>query len=217
MKLRDRIRELRRVRAGDLRPNPRNWRTHPENQENALRGILAEVGIADALLVQELADGSLMLIDGHLRADVAPETEWPVLVLDVTEEEADLLLAMVDPMAGLAEVNEEVLELLLAEIKTESDAVQAILNILAADNEIGDREANDPEAEWQGMPEYEMEDILGNALACLVRFKSEKDRSDFEILLGYKLQHKGNTYSTWFPKADFDQLGTKEGIVYGES
>jgi hypothetical protein len=29
MQIRDRIKELRRVKASELRPNPRNWRTHP--------------------------------------------------------------------------------------------------------------------------------------------------------------------------------------------
>ena len=33
MNIRDRIKELRRVRAGDLRPHPKNWRTHPEEQQ----------------------------------------------------------------------------------------------------------------------------------------------------------------------------------------
>ena len=44
MQIRDRIVELRRVRAKDLIPHPRNWRTHPKRQQEALRGILAEVG-----------------------------------------------------------------------------------------------------------------------------------------------------------------------------
>ena len=30
MQIRDRIKELRRVRAGELRPHPHNWRTHPD-------------------------------------------------------------------------------------------------------------------------------------------------------------------------------------------
>lgn len=42
--IRDRIRELRRVRAGDLLPNPKNWRTHPKAQREALQGLLAEPG-----------------------------------------------------------------------------------------------------------------------------------------------------------------------------
>ena len=33
----------------------------------AVRGVLAEIGYADALLARELPDGSLQLIDGHLR------------------------------------------------------------------------------------------------------------------------------------------------------
>ena len=102
MQIRDRIKELRRVPASTLRANPHNWRTHPKTQQDALRGLLAEVGYADALLARELPDGSLMLIDGHLRAETTPDMDVPVLVLDVTEAEADLLLATVDPLAGLA-------------------------------------------------------------------------------------------------------------------
>ncbi len=44
MKIRDRIKELRRVRASTLKPSPRNWRTHSQGQQDALRGVLAEVG-----------------------------------------------------------------------------------------------------------------------------------------------------------------------------
>jgi len=52
--IRDRIKELRRVRAKDLLPNPKNWRLHTKVQAAALRGLLAEVGYADALLAREL-------------------------------------------------------------------------------------------------------------------------------------------------------------------
>src|SRR3989442_10062250 len=81
--IRDRISELRRVRASSLVDNPKNWRRHPKVQSEALRGLLQEIGYANALLVRELADGRLMLIDGHLRAHTTPDTEVPVLVLDV--------------------------------------------------------------------------------------------------------------------------------------
>ena len=46
MQIRDRIKELRRVPASELLPNPKNWRTHPVAQQDALRGVLAEVGYA---------------------------------------------------------------------------------------------------------------------------------------------------------------------------
>jgi hypothetical protein len=131
MQIRDRIKELRRVPASSLRPNPRNWRTHPANQRDALRGILAEVGYAGALLARELADGSLELIDGHLRAETTPDALVPVLVLDVDEREAAKLLATFDPLSALAETNGEALEALLAEVETESQALGQLLDDLA--------------------------------------------------------------------------------------
>ena len=73
--IRDRIKELRRVRAGDLRPCPWNWREHPQEQREALEATLAEVGYAGAGLARELEDGSLELIDGHMRAERDLEAE----------------------------------------------------------------------------------------------------------------------------------------------
>ena len=52
MKIRNRVKELRSIRARDLVSNPKNWRTHPPAQERALRDLLGELGYADALLAQ---------------------------------------------------------------------------------------------------------------------------------------------------------------------
>ncbi len=133
MKIRDRIKEFRRVRAGELKPSPRNWREHPESQRVALQGILAEVGYADALLARELADGSLELVDGHLRAELDPDQEVPVLVLDLDEAEAAKLLTVLDPLAAMAEADEEALTKLLAEIETDSEGLREMLEGLADD------------------------------------------------------------------------------------
>lgn len=132
MKIKDRIKSLRRIRAGELLPNPKNWRVHPAAQGNALRGILAEVGWADAVLARETADG-LMLIDGHLRAEVAPDEKIPVLVLDVSEEEGDKILATLDPLAGLATADAERLDSLLGELDFDNEELQKMLDGLKAD------------------------------------------------------------------------------------
>lgn len=131
MKIRDRIRELRRVKASDLAPNARNWRTHPRKQQDALRGVLAEVGWADAVLAYERDDGSLELIDGHLRAETAGDEMVPVLVLDVDATEAAKILATHDPLAAMAETDPAALAALLEEIDTESAALQQMLSELA--------------------------------------------------------------------------------------
>ena len=126
--IRDRVRELRRVRGADLVPHPRNWRTHPEPQRLALRGVLAEIGYADALLARELADGRLQLIDGHLRAEATPDTLVPVLVLDLNEAEAEQLLLTLDPLASLAGTDTAMLDELLASVQFQHEEILAALN-----------------------------------------------------------------------------------------
>ncbi len=143
MNIRDRIRELRRVPADTLRPNPKNWRTHPEAQANALRGALAEVGWAEAVVAREMPDGSLMLIDGHLRAETVGSATIPVLVVDVTEAEADKLLATLDPLAALAGVDDDRLRELLATVDTDSEALRAMLDGLAGESEMSASEPVD--------------------------------------------------------------------------
>jgi hypothetical protein len=128
VKIRDRIKDFRRVRASQLRPHPRNWRIHPAAQQDALRGVLAEIGYAGALLARQLPDGTLELIDGHLRAETTPDVEVPVLVLDLDDRETAKLLALHDPLAAMAEADDEVLGELLLQVETESDAVQALLD-----------------------------------------------------------------------------------------
>lgn len=132
MNIRNRVKELRHVPASDLRPNPKNWRTHPKAQQDALRGILAEVGMADAVLARELEDGSLMLIDGHLRAETAADATVPVLVLDVNEAEADKLLATLDPLAAMADSDAAKLDELLRNVDTGSEALQQMIASTAA-------------------------------------------------------------------------------------
>jgi hypothetical protein len=151
MQIKDRVKELRRVRASDLRPNPRNWRTHPAAQQDALRGLLAEVGYAGALLARELPDGALMLIDGHLRAETTPDAVVPVLVLDVDEQEADKILLTHDPLAAMAGASQDELQSLLANVRTESEAVQKLLDHLslidAANDSLPRLPADRPEVE----------------------------------------------------------------------
>jgi hypothetical protein len=130
MNIRDRITELRRVRVSDLRPNDRNWRTHPPAQRDALRGLLAEVGWADALLVREADDGVLEIIDGHLRAETAPDGLVPVLVLDVTAAEADKIMLTHDPLTAMAGTDTAQLAQLVDEFHTDNDALAAMLDAL---------------------------------------------------------------------------------------
>ena len=52
----------------------------------------------------------------------------PVLLLDLDESEAAKLLALHDPLTGMAGSNDDVLADLLGEVETENDAVQALMD-----------------------------------------------------------------------------------------
>lgn len=154
MKIRDRIKELRRVPGSQLAPNPKNWRTHPAAQLDALRGVLAEVGFAGAHLARELADGSLQLIDGHARAEIVGDAVVPVLVTDLTEQEADKILATFDPIGAMAGADKGKLADLMESVRFDSPALEAMLDSLKVDNgiladraEVQDDEIPEPPAE----------------------------------------------------------------------
>jgi DNA modification methylase len=134
--VRDRIVELIRVKAGELEEHPSNWRRHPAQQRAALRGLLKEVGFANALLARRDA-GRLILIDGHLRRSVSKDHLVPVLVLDVDEREAETLLATLDPLAALARPDRDSLAALLARIEPSDDAIADLLEGLARSAGIG--------------------------------------------------------------------------------
>lgn len=128
--IRNRVKDLREISAGELKANARNWREHPQHQREALAGVLNEVGFADVILARELPDGGLEIIDGHLRAELADDQLVPVVILDVTEAEASKLLAVHDPIAAMATTNRQKLGDLLSDLKTKSKGLQGLFDKL---------------------------------------------------------------------------------------
>jgi ParB/Sulfiredoxin domain len=125
---RNRVKELRYVKADELKQHPQNWRKHPEHQRTALRGMLTEVGFASAVVAYETKDG-LRIIDGHLRAETAGADEIPVLVVDIDDAEANKLLLTMDPLSAMAETDAGLLDKLLAETQTSIAAGQLMLDL----------------------------------------------------------------------------------------
>ncbi len=196
-KWRNRILGLEQHKPSDLLDHPHQWRVHPANQVNALRGVLDEVGIAGALVAyrSKRADGALVKIDGHARAGLG-NAEWPVLVLDVDDAEADLLLATYDPLGAMALADKEQLDGLLREVEFGDAAVQGMLGKLAAD--VGIVEF-DHAAEWQGMPEFEQRDLTAFR-SIHVHFKCREDAEAFAELVGQDIGEK--IRSIWYPEVE---------------
>ncbi len=129
-RIRDRIKELRRVKASDLIANERNWRKHPAAQVAALTGSLEEIGWADVAIAYEV-DGELVLIDGHARAGIDPDAMVPVVILDVDEAEANKLLATLDPITAMATTDQTALDELIAGIECRSEDLGRMVQALA--------------------------------------------------------------------------------------
>lgn len=139
--VRDRIKELRRVRFGDLVPHPKNWRLHPQIQRDAMSAILRDIGFAGAVLARELPDGKLQTIDGHLRSDMLADSILPVLVTDLNDEEVLKLLLTYDPLSALAEASPAMLEALEKEVQFADQKLADVVRDMALEHGI----ASDPQ------------------------------------------------------------------------
>lgn len=130
---RNRVTAMELIRAGDLLEHDGNWRVHPLYQRRALDGRLEQTGITDALKAyrSERNGGRLTLIDGHLRKSAAPDTLWPVLVLDLTDEEADEELAFHDAIGAWAETNPLALQALIDRARAANDEMSEARERLA--------------------------------------------------------------------------------------
>lgn len=215
MNIRNRIVEFRTVAPDEVAPNARNWRTHPQAQRDALRGVLADVGIAAPVLAYHSAraDGALVLIDGHERMTVG--VPFPCAILDVSDEEADKLLATFDPLTAMAETDTAALDALLRDVSTDSPAVAQMLAELAesAGMVVADEgEPVDPADLWKGMPEFEQEDASDKYKSLIVHFETEDDYQAFARLVGQNLTPQ--TKWMWHPfKPSHGVRGSMQGYT----
>jgi len=193
MRYRNRIAELKEVRVGDLKRSPWNWRKHPVEQRTALDGILREVGIAAPAIARRLPDGGLELIDGHLRADLAndPDAKIPVVVLDVTEEEAKKLLATFDPLAAQAQADTDLLRDLLGQFEAQDAEVRRLVDQIRDDFL---RETARPPKEYAPGPK-EMELLPNEHYDCLVILaRNRLEWNRLCDLLGVEVRTKPGTH-----------------------
>lgn len=127
---RDRVVELCRMLPSQLLDHPLQHKIHPPVQQDVLRGVLGDVGIADVLRIYRSPQTQhWTTIDGHLRKSLG-ERPWPCIVLDVDDTEAAYLLALGDEVTLLHQKDQAKLTHLLAEVQSEQTAVQSLLERL---------------------------------------------------------------------------------------
>ena len=95
------------VSPDQLLANPKNWRIHPKEQQDALTTVLDKVGWVQQVVVNKITN---FVVDGHLRVSMAisrNEPIVPVVYVELNEEEEALILATIDPLAALAITDED--------------------------------------------------------------------------------------------------------------
>lgn len=113
--------------------NDRNWRMHPPEQRRALGEVLDRVGWVQSVVVNRTTG---RLVDGHLRVELARErgeAQVPVVYVELDEDEEALILATLDPIAGMARADADILAALMAAVSVPEDLSAVLGDIMAAE------------------------------------------------------------------------------------
>ena len=150
---RNRIVRTGEAPASEFKANEKNWRIHPREQREALRGVLGEVGWVTGVVTNK-ATGNV--IDGHARIEEAlklgDETPVPFIEVELSEDEEAKILATFDPISAMAVADKEQLDALLRDVQTADAGVMQMLDDLAKSNGLdygADAGASDADAEPQ--------------------------------------------------------------------
>lgn len=105
--VRVRVKGLEYVEASRLKQNAYNHRLHGESQRRALRASAEEIGFVTPIIACKDADGNYVILDGHLRAQEFQGDVLPVIVVELSEEEARKFLASHDYVAAMGKIDTE--------------------------------------------------------------------------------------------------------------
>ena len=190
------------VPIDSLRPHPRNYKKHPEDQLAHIRASLRDNGWYRNIVIAQ--EGTILAGHGVWEAaKLEGLTEAPVfrLPLDPNDPRALKVMTGDNELGKFAETDDRALTELLKEIKDadidglmgtgfEDAALAALVMVTRPASEMADFNAA---AEYVGLPEY---DGKGDEILKLViSFPSEKDRETFCAEKGIKIDKK--VHSTW--------------------
>jgi ParB-like chromosome segregation protein Spo0J len=204
--------EIKYVSVSELKPHPKNYRAHPDDQlEHIIQSIKDNGHYRNVVVAQ---DNIILAGHGVVKASSKMGLESiPVVQLDVPHDDPKAIKVLTgdNEIAHLGLVDDRLLTELLKEVKDYDmngllgtgydDAMLAsLVMVTRPKSEIEDFDAA---AEWVGMPEHQSE---AKPLQIIVSFDSEKDREDFGKLVGSPLTEK--TKSIWFPHKEQDDVAS---------
>jgi len=198
--------QAKNVLLEELKPHPRNYREHPEDQLEHLMKSIEQHGFYRNIVIAN--DNTILAGHGIVKASLRMGLkEVPVIKLDIEPDSPKALkvLAGDNELGRLAEVNDRALSELLKEIMAQD--VEGLLGtgydeMMLANLAMVTRPASEIKnineaAEWLGMPDYEPTEV---PYKISINFRSIEDRSQFLALSGLEIpDSEGKTLIGWFP------------------
>lgn len=198
------------VALAALKPHPRNYHGHPQDQVDHLKQSITEHGQYKNVVIAQ--DNTILAGEGLVKAatqlgrqtiaayrvDIPPDSPQALKILTGDNE-----------ISRLAEINDRLLTELLKEVR-ELDTTgllgtgfdeQMLTNLVFVSRPASEIQDFNEAAHWVGLPEYEDNSA---SIKLIVSFRTEADRQALLDLLGVTHLHGklGQTWSIWWPEKE---------------
>lgn len=195
--------KIEMLKTSVLIPYIRNSRTHSDFQVTQIAGSINEFGFTNPVLVDE----KNMIIAGHGRVKAAQLLnilEIPCIRLkNLTDTQKRAYVLADNKLALNAGWDNELLKIEIQDLQFEKyDLHITGFNDAEIANALADglnTEENNPEEEWQDMPEFKQEDET-SWRRIIVHFENQDDLDKFEMLVQQNITDK--TKSIWYPRQE---------------
>lgn len=195
-----------------LKPHPRNYKQHPEDQIEHIVQSIKENGFYRNVVVAR--DGTILA--GHGVVTAAQRMGFkkvPTVRLDIDADDPRALKVMAgdNEISHLAQVDDRALSELLREVKDQDLSgllgtgydEMMLANLLMVTRPRSEITTFDEAAAWVGMPDYTKEH---SPINMVMFFANEHDFKEFVAKTGLKLNPGGK--SAWWPERERDDLRT---------
>jgi len=208
------------VPLDSLRPHPKNYRKHPEDQLEHLAQSIREHGFYRNVVVAQ--DGTVLAGHGVVEAShKLGLEEIPVtrIALDADSPRALKILAGDNTVSNLADDDDRALAEILRTLNEEDSLLgtgfdqQMLANFLMITRPASEIQDMDTAAAWVGMPEFEAAEL---DIFAKVRFLTEEDRKEFLVRLEIpegKVEQRGSGYSFWWPFRERNDLSSLQFLT----
>lgn len=199
------------IALDQLKPHPRNYQVHPEDEIEHLIESIRLHGIYRNIVIAQ--DGTILA--GHGVVEAARKLGMqsiPVYQMDYSPDDprALKLLAGDNEISHLAEVDDRALTELLRELNEDEIGLlgtgyddMMLANLVMVSRPAAEIADLDAASQWVGLPEY---DEGPGQLQITMHFASEADRTEFSRRLGLDAETVRKRKSMWFPDRENDDV-----------